>query len=135
MPKRVILIDFDATLNSYVSGFEPLRPEHLPDPPIPGAIGFVRRLCASSLYKPVIFTTRVYDETLDRDSTKVIYAIRDWLAHYGLEPVVAQQMEVTSRKIMNSLIIDDKAFRFEGRYPTPSEIDEMTKKQHKGERK
>lgn len=131
--RKIVLIDFDGTLNSYKTKFDRNRPELLPDPPLPGAIAFMRRMCASGVYQPVIFTTRVaMEDDLEpggaafRDSPTVQRAIRAWLIEYGLEPVAAQSVRVTCHKVPCSLIIDDNAFRFEGKYPSPTEMDALT---------
>lgn len=126
MTKKVVLVDFDGTLNSYRSGFEPNAPEHLPDGPNPGAIAWLRRVVASGQYEPVIFTTRVYDERTDDDREIVKSSIRGWLVRHGLEQVVATSIQITSRKIKCSLIVDDNAWRFEGTWPSPAEMSLLT---------
>lgn len=130
--RKVVLIDFDGTLNSYKSRFDRDRPEMLPDPPLPGAIAFLRRMCASGAYEPVIFTTRaVMEDDLQpgggayKDNPLVQREIKAWLVAHGLEPVAAQSIRITGAKLPCALIIDDRAFRFEGSYPTPKEMDQM----------
>jgi hypothetical protein len=126
MDKKRVLVDFDGTINSYRTPFDHERPWHLPDPPVPGAIAWLRRVFASGVYEPVIFTTRVYSAEVDGDDVRVASEIRDWLGRHGLERVVADQMVVTSRKLPCALIVDDNAFRFEGVYPTPHQMAELT---------
>ncbi len=131
--RKVVLIDFDGTLNSYKTGFVPDRPDLLPDPPNSGAITFLRLLMASPKYEPVIFTSRAL-ETSDFmpgggsyvDSQRVVRAIRDWLVEHGLSALSAQSIRITAAKLPNSLIIDDNGFRFEGKWPDVHEMDKLT---------
>lgn len=126
MAKKTILIDFDKTLNSYTSGWKG-DPWNLPDPPVPGAVAFIRRMIASSSYDPVIFTTRALNKRTMDVEPRVEKAIRAWFVKHGLEPGAAATLRTTCHKIPCSLIIDDKAFRFEGKYPTTEQLGELTK--------
>jgi hypothetical protein len=128
MEKKTILVDFDGTLNSYRSGFDAGRPHYLPDAPNPGAIGWLRRLMVTQ-YKPVIFTTRALLRQTGQVNVEVVEAIRDWLYTHGLEKPAADAIEVTCIKIPCSLIVDDNAWRFEGKWPTPEELVKLTRKQ------
>lgn len=131
--RKRILIDFDGTLNSYKTGFLPHQPGMLPDPPNPGAITFLRQLVTNPKYEPVIFTARAL-EASDMmpgggsyvDSQVVVRAIRDWLIEHGLSAVAAQSIRITAAKLPNSLIIDDRGFRFEGKWPSTVEMDALT---------
>lgn len=124
--KRVVLIDFDGTVNSYRTPFDPDRPWELPDPPNPGAIAFLRAMVASQRLRPVIFTTRVYNSDDDSDSLQVGRAILEWLVRHGMERPTAAAIDVTSRKIPCALIIDDNAWRFEGSWPDGNELLRLT---------
>lgn len=129
MQKKVILVDFDGTLNSYRSGFDASRPEHLPDAPNPGAIGWLRRLITTRQYEPVIFTTRALIRQTGQVNPVVVEAIRDWLLKHGLEREAAHSVQVTCIKLPCSLMVDDNAFRYEGKFPTPEELLKLTGKQ------
>jgi len=124
--KKVVLVDFDGTLNSYKSGFDGKRPQHLPDSPNPGAIGWLRRVYATSVYEPVIFTTRVLNQATGEDDPFVVEAIRDWLINYGLEKMVVHNLRITAKKVPCSLLVDDRAFRYEGKFPDPAEMTKLT---------
>lgn len=131
--RKTVLIGFDGTLNSYKTGFIPNKPDMLPDPPTPGAIAFLKRTAHSPRFNPVIFTARVLEMSdampgggSYQDNPMVVRAIREWLVEHGLEPVLAQSIRITAAKLPNSLIIDDNGFRYEGSWPTPAEMDELT---------
>lgn len=128
MQKKTILVDFDGTLNSYKTKFDFSRPAYLPDPPNPGAIGWLRRLLVTQ-YEPVIFTTRALVRNTGQVNPEVVEAIKDWLLKYGLEPHAVEAVQVTCIKIPCSLIVDDNCWRFEGRFPTPEELLKLTRKQ------
>src|ERR1041385_5858519 len=107
--KRRILVDFDGTINSYRTRFDPSLPWLLPDPPLDGGIEFLSGLAKSGDLEPVIFTTRVWGWSKEIES-RVRVEIRNWLAQYGLEPWIVADIVITAEKIPCSLIIDDHAY-------------------------
>lgn len=129
--KKIVLVDFDGTLNSYHTGFEPKHPEHLPDGPNPGAIAWLRSLIASQTVEPVIFSTRLLheessDDSVGRVNHAVETAIRKWLAEHGLDDASALSLRMTCVKIKCSLIVDDHCYRYEGRFPPLTELNKLT---------
>lgn len=118
---KTILLDFDGTINSYVSGFT--GPTDLPDPPLPGGIEFLQMLLDHPVYDPVIFTTRAWQGHGDEDFDAKIRAIKDWFIRYGIAKAQAETLLITAEKRLAKLIIDDNCFRFVGTYPTLDELD------------
>lgn len=102
-----IAVDFDGVLNSYVSGW--VLPEELPDPPVDGAIEWLNEIVDT--YDVVIFTTRAkYPDAIP--------AIDGWLRKHGFTGKAA----ITARKPAALVYIDDRAWRFSGRFPTVEQI-------------
>jgi hypothetical protein len=99
---RTVLLDFDATLYSYTSGWQ--GEDVLPDPPEKGAIRFVTFLMEHQ-FNPVVFSSRARTPAGKQ-------AIEAWL--------VANQfplgLQVTCEKLPAVLIVDDRGFRYRGNF-------------------
>jgi len=109
VPKRyTIAVDFDGVLHSYTSEWS--GAEHCPDPPVEGAIDWLNTI--SSKFDVVIHTTR-------GDQPGGNEAVVAWLRQHGY---VGPEPLVTSRKVPALIYIDDRAWRFEGTFPTANEI-------------
>lgn len=103
-----ICIDFDGVLHSYTSGWKGAGT--ISDPPTPGAQEFVRALQASG-WKVVIQSARAA-------SVEGTVAITDWLRHWGFP-----HLEVVHGKPFAVLYLDDRGMRFNGSWPTLSDIE------------
>ncbi|MDQ5820574.1 MAG: hypothetical protein M3540_03950 [Actinomycetota bacterium] len=103
-PQRyTIAVDFDGVLHSYVSGW--VAADALPDPPVPGAIEWLNEVAAE--YDILILTTRArYPEAIP--------AIEAWLREHGF----TGECVVTCEKGPALLYLDDRAWRFRGKFPT-----------------
>lgn len=110
--KKTIALDFDGPINSYTSGWMDGNPA-LPDLPTEGAFDFIRTLFQAK-YEVVIHSTRARGEGVDR--------IKRWLRGHGLEEQYVQAIVVTDRKPPAMVYIDDRGFRFEGKWPTVKEL-------------
>lgn len=95
---KTVVLDFDAVLHLYRRGWT--GPEPL-EPPVPGALEFVRWLLAQG-YDVVVSSARA-------DQPDGLHGIVGWLARYGFPA-----LPVTNRKPAAILYVDDRAFRFEG---------------------
>lgn len=108
--RYTVAVDFDGVLHSYTS---PWVNEHtIPDGPVPGAVEWLLEIAKH--FHVVIFTTR--GRTL---AGKL--AVQGWLRQLGVH--VAEE-DVTFEKPAALVYIDDRAWRFEGRFPTRQEIHE-----------
>jgi len=96
-----IAIDFDGTLTQY----EHFQGWETTDPPIKGAIAFVKAL--SEIDEIIIFSVRAGDP-------KGKKAIIEWIEKHGLSDYVSG---VTSEKLGKfAVMIDDRGIRFENNY-------------------
>jgi hypothetical protein len=60
-------------------------------------------------------------------------AIFDWLLKYGLPAADLEQIAVVAEKPQAHVYIDDRAFRFEGTFPSFDEIDAFKPWNKRGE--
>ena len=107
-----IYVDFDGVINSYKTRFTTV--EELPDPPVPGAIEWLRSLIKR--FNVTIYTARM----LDGRSQSFIMT---WLLKYGMPMREIEQLSFSCVKGSADLYIDDRAYRFEGIFPDPDEIE------------
>ena len=98
MRQRVIAVDFDGVLHSYVRKWTGDVPE---DPPVPGAQDFIDELLGLG-YGVIIFSHRAHTKAGEQ-------GIRQWLKDHDFPP-----LRVTDMKPAAEVYVDDRAFRFEG---------------------
>ena len=120
MPKQIICLDFDGVIHSYTSGWKGAR--NIPDPPVDGALNFILQALNDG-YEVVIHSSRAR-------YFGGIRAMRRWLrAHSndsqwyewafgpGLEDVKFARWKPPA-----VVTLDDRAVRFTGKFPSPSEL-------------
>jgi len=108
--KGAIALDLDGVINSYKSGF--VAVDDIPDPPVEGSFEAIKMYWNAGM-KVYIFSTRNNEE-------KGRQAIRDWLVKWGLsrEILDSDNFEIVSGKPIAKLYVDDRAFHFEGEFPS-----------------
>jgi hypothetical protein len=107
--KRIICIDVDGVLHQYSEGWK--GPTDLYDPPVPGAIAWLRSLIEDERFQPVIYSSR-------SKHPEGPAAIRAWLVKHGLPEQEAAGLEFPIQKPAAWLIIDDRCFLFRGQWPS-----------------
>lgn len=122
---KTVLIDFDGVLHSYSSGWQ--GKSSIPDSPNPGAIEFLQNLIEDEDIEPVIWTSRVHcgENEAPAESENAKVAIRQWFYLQGLSPDEIQNLKITNEKPPAVLIIDDRAFHFQGEFPSVEFIHEF----------
>lgn len=98
-----LAVDFDGVLHQYVTPW--IDEATIPDPPVAGAIEWLREVAAE--FDIVVLTTRARDEG-------GIGAVEAWLRANGYDGPVT----VTAEKVPAVMYIDDRAWRFSGRFPS-----------------
>lgn len=114
MHKKIISIDFDGVIHSYMSGWQ--GADVIPDPPVPGAIVWLSRLCRDGRFDVQIFSSRSHQ-------SGGVQAMAKWLLDNGLAPMWLEEIRFPAAKPSAHLTIDDRAFCFQGQFPTLDEID------------
>lgn len=106
---RTICIDFDGVIHSYTSGWQ--GHENIPDPPVPGALDFIRAAQSIGGVEVVIQSTRAA-------KPEGLFAIEKYLHENGLDP----RPVITAEKPPALIYIDDRGFRFEGTWPAIEDL-------------
>jgi len=108
--RTIVSIDFDGVLNSFKSGYEgPGVP--ITDPPVQDAIDFLIKLVDSDDFEVNIFSCRNVES---RD----VLQMQRWLGRQGVLPSQIDRIDFPFCKPFADIYIDDKAFRFEGIFPS-----------------
>jgi hypothetical protein len=116
--KKKIFLDFDGVLHSYTSRWTVAG--HIPDPPVPGAIEALKAYVNSGEFHVNIWSSRC--NFLDTG----IPAMEAYLIEHGMTAAEMKKIVFCKEfKPQYHVFIDDRNFRFEGKFPTTEEILEM----------
>jgi hypothetical protein len=109
MPRQ-ICVDFDGVIHSYDSGWKGAC--EIPDPPIEGAFEFIESLLdhPEGDFKVCIYSSRSKEPG-------GIEAMQKWFYFHGF--VRIEELSFPTQKPAAVMTIDDRAFCFEGTFPTP----------------
>jgi hypothetical protein len=106
---KTVSVDFDGVIHSYDSRWK--GADVIPDPPVPGAIRWLADLCQDDRFEVCIFSSRnAQDGGID--------AMKSWLLDNGLPTTMLEKIQFPLEKPMAVLIVDDRAFHFEGTFPS-----------------
>jgi hypothetical protein len=109
-----ICVDFDGVLHSYTSGYK--GPRTIPDPPVPGAIEWLQSMTDTfTPYHIMIYSSR-------SSCIGGVAAMKAWLYKHGVTGEYQDNISFPKHKPPARLYIDDRAWRFEGKFPTIKEI-------------
>lgn len=106
MSKYDICVDFDGVLHSYTSGWKGI--DVIPDPPVDGAVAFLTEAVDH-------FTVNIYSSR--SKDPKGVVAMKKYLGEH-LSPAVMGKLLFPTQKPAAVMTIDDRAFCFEGTFPT-----------------
>lgn len=112
--KKILCLDFDGVLHSYVSGWKGIGV--ISDDPVPGSLEALTEYVQH--FTVVIYSSR-------SKSAEGIHAMQDWLIAYGLPERILNQIEFHAIKPPAWLTIDDRCMQFEGQFPDWKSIDEF----------
>lgn len=127
---KSICLDFDGVINSYTSPFT--TPNDLPDPPMPGAFAFIRQLLSND-FNVFIMSARFprltdLGDSPDKWGPRGLESVIKWFIKHGAQDLIDITMQpkvegkpslfFTINKPKAVLYIDDRAFKFEGSFPS-----------------
>lgn len=106
---KLIAIDFDGVVHSYTSKWTGAT--SISDPPVEGAFNFIRDLLDAGLQVAIFSTRNVEPGAID--------SMKAWLFQYGLDQILVDKIQFpTSKPTLASVFIDDRAYLFEGSFPS-----------------
>ena len=120
MSKPILCLDFDGVLHSYTTPW--LAPDHIPDPPVAGALAFIQE--ALKHFRVAIFSSR-------SNSEAGIAAMQIWLRRWAAEQTKhldavdfdwLLDIEWPTAKPPAFLTIDDRAIMFTGTWPAIADL-------------
>lgn len=111
--KMTIVVDWDGVIHSYISGWQ--GADVIPDPPVPGAIEWLRGLIQDEGFGVVISSAR-------SSQPGGISAMVRYLFDRGFSQGEVSKIEFPTEKPSGWLNIDDRAICFRGTFPSPLEI-------------
>ncbi len=109
----MLCVDFDGVLHSYSSGWRGAR--NIPDPPVEGAIGWLKSLIVDRSFDVQIYSSRSRYLGGRR-------AIKKWLLKWGLAGEELERIKFPRSKPAAFLQIDDRAWTFTGKFPSKEEM-------------
>lgn len=112
MSDKTICVDFDGVIHQYTTKWQ--GADVIPDPPVPGALDFLRALHKAKV-DIVIHTTRA-------DTPDHALAVLRWLNQNGLEREICDKLSVTNLKIGAIAYLDDRGWQFNGTFPDVNEL-------------
>ncbi len=113
MKPKVICLDFDGVLHSYVSGWH--GADVVSDPPVPGALEFIESLLDGG-FQVSIFSSRSHQ-------AGGVEAMQGWLMANGLSASDLSRLDFPLVKPSAWVTLDDRAIQFNGIFPTMGEIE------------
>jgi hypothetical protein len=111
--KVTIAIDFDGVLHSFKSGWQ--GHGKISDPPVEGAIEWLKMLIHSDKVVPSIYSARSWKLFGNRRMKK-------WLMKYGLTKKEVKRLKFWRRKPIDDFILDDRCEKFTGKFLSINEI-------------
>lgn len=115
---RTVLVDFDGVIHSYTSPFT--TADEIKDPPVPGAFEWLAKMVNFKGEKGETFKICIYSSR--SKSTRGIQAMTNWFRVHGMPEVVLSELTFPVSKPAAVMTIDDRAWLFQGYFPTPQYI-------------
>lgn len=111
--KKILLVDFDGVIHSYVSGWQGAGV--ISDPPVDGAIRFLRLAICT-------FDVQIYSSRSQQANG--IQAMKKWLGNWERETIDSHEemtliysLSFPTQKPAAFLTIDDRCIQFNGEFP------------------
>lgn len=115
-PKRkIIAIDFDGVIHSWVPGSYTGDSTEVHNPPVPGAIKWLSLLANDARFFVTIYSAR----------SKILgfeEACRRWLKDNGMTQETINKISISVTKPPAFLFIDDRSWKFNGKFPNPDDL-------------
>jgi hypothetical protein len=110
-----VSIDFDGVIHAYTTPWTTAL--EISDGPVEGAFDFIRATLKAG-YGIHILTARANDPGVEQ-------VIVQWFLKHGLEFFYVDRLNISPLKKGAIVYIDDRGWRFEGKWPTLEEIEAL----------
>jgi hypothetical protein len=113
--RKLIVLDFDGVIHSWVEGSYKGDATVLDNPPVPGAIKWLTLMVNDNRFFVTIYSSR----------TKILgfeKALYEWLHKNGMKKEDINKLSVSVTKPSGFLFIDDRSWKFNGRFPNPDDL-------------
>lgn len=114
----VVCVDFDGVLHLYNSGWK--GPCDIPDEPVEGAFKWLDMMTRYRDDQDRSFQVCIYSSRSRHEGA--IDAMKAWFIKHGLAEETMALLDFPTQKPAASLMIDDRAFHFQGAFPPPEWI-------------
>lgn len=105
-----ICVDFDGVIHSYTSGWQ--GADVISDEPVEGAFEWLSRMVQHGDFRVHIYSSRSKEPG-------AVGAMKKWFFFRGLHSDVVSKLSFPTQKPAAQMTIDDRAFCFEGAFPSP----------------
>lgn len=116
--RYTVAVDFDGVLHAYTTRW--INPHTIPDPPVPGAIEWLGRTLQK--FEVVIYSTRCRTWRGRRALRRWLREQAEGLWYDSPDARGIEDVRLSFEKPPALVYIDDRAWRFEGTFPTADEI-------------
>jgi hypothetical protein len=107
--RKTICVDFDGVIHRYDSGWKGATT--IPDPPVAGAFDWLKALALDNRFEVCVYSSRSKEEG-------AIYAMKTWMLEQGFDRDAITHLQFPTQKPAAWMTIDDRAFCFEGDFPS-----------------
>lgn len=114
--RYIVCVDFDGVLHSYSSGWAHNQPQDIAagtirDKPVAGAFEWLEKMALDNRFEMCVYSSRSKHKG-------AIVAMRQWMMEHGFDPTALSHLQFPTQKPPANMTIDDRAFCFEGDYPS-----------------
>jgi hypothetical protein len=113
--RKLIAIDFDGVLHSWIDGSYKGNAIEFDNPPVPGAIKWLTAMVNDNRFFVTIYSSR----------TKILgfeKAIYEWLENNGMKREDINKLSISVTKPSAFIFIDDRSWKFNGKFPHPDAL-------------
>jgi hypothetical protein len=113
--RKLIALDFDGVLHNRVHGSHQDDSTIISNGPVPGAIDWLNTIVNDNRFFITIFSAR--SKVLGFED-----ALRTWFKENGMDQNTINKISICSTKPPAYLFIDDRAWKFSGKFPSSEEL-------------
>jgi len=116
--RYTICCDFDGVIHSYTQGWAYNQEDEdkaaciIRDPPVEGAFEWLKEMALDNRFEVCVYSSRSRHKG-------AVYAMKAWFVEHAFDTEALNHLQFPTQKPAASMTIDDRAFCFEGDFPSP----------------